>query len=79
MKKAIKNRAGFCPSPPVDVLLDVAGHVEVDDVLDAGDVQPPGRHRRGNYDGSLAAFKSKTCMLRSFFMVIKTSLSFQTC
>ena len=51
------------PADPVYVLLDVAGHVEVDDVLHTGDVKTPGSNSCSNYDGSLATFKSKTCML----------------
>lgn len=55
----------------MNVLLNVAGHVEVDDVLHARDVKAPGSNSRGHYDGSLATFKSKTCVLIPFFIVIK--------
>ena len=40
------------------VLLYVAGHVEVDDVLDVGDVEAPGRHRRGHDDRGLAGLEA---------------------
>ena len=54
----------------MNVLLNVAGHVEVDDVLHARDVKAPGSNSRGHYDGSLATFKSKTCMLTLFLSFI---------
>ena len=38
-------------SDAVDVLLDVRRHVEVDDVLDMGDVQTAGRHLTGGGGG----------------------------
>ena len=44
-------------APPVYVLLDVPGHVEVDDVLHVGDIQAAGSHGGGDYDWSLATFK----------------------
>jgi hypothetical protein len=33
---------------PVDVLLDIAGHVKVDDMLHIGDIQATGSHSGGN-------------------------------
>ena len=44
-------------APPVYILLNVPGHVEVDDVLHVGDVQAAGSHGGGDYDGRLATFK----------------------
>ena len=45
---------------PVNVLLHVAGHVEVDDMFHVGDVQTSGGHGCGHYDGGLATFEPET-------------------
>ena len=42
---------------PVHVLLYVAGHVEVDDVLDVGDVKAARRHSCGHDDRRLPNLK----------------------
>ena len=43
---------------PVDILLNVAGNVKVDDMLHVRNVQTPGSHRRGYQDGSAARFET---------------------
>ena len=46
---------------PVDILLNVAGNVKVDDMLHVRDVQTSRSHRRGYQDGSAARFETVQC------------------
>ena len=48
------------PSPPspVDILLNVVGNVKVDHMLHVRDVQPTGRHCRGNQEWGAACLEA---------------------
>ena len=56
---------------PVDVLLDITGHVKVDDVLHVGDIKTSGSHRSSHNDGRLTGLEPT----ESFFTLALSPVS----